>query len=323
MKGFKLSLFLSIIWWSIVSASFDDDVALETQTPHQVTTFRENDLNTYEDVVNMASDIVDYTQDFFNAEDLKKICYGQVNEFIWKCPTMREKVLKFRTIEIGSSTWYLESINGINIVEMNPDRHQIQFYVKAYKQTISLSRLYPTYPEISGFEILQFITNLAFQCKFFIDVFDLSDISTIYATLYGKSYYEYYFKGVNLSQNFLFKTIVVKKKAFLECFETSISSHLHVETKDVFESLPQLFYKNIQDCENAFVSVEFCPISFNTQRIFYEKSFQYCIDWSPIGGFPGTISHFSRRFTILLEDITHIMKTTIQCQFCKIKLGIR
>merc|ERR1712034_272030 len=93
------------------------------------------------------------------------------------------------------------------------------------------------------------------------------------------------------------------------------------ETKDVFESLPQLFYKNIQDCENASVSVEFCPITFNTQRIFYEKSFQYCIDWSPLGGFPGTISYFSRRFTILLEDIIRIMKTKQPSNVSFVKLN--
>jgi hypothetical protein len=75
-----------------------------------------------------------------------------------------------------------------------PDKHQIQFHIKLDTQTIALDRLYPTYPEISGFEILQFIANLAFQCKFSIEVCDRSDISKIYSALYGKSYYKYHFK---------------------------------------------------------------------------------------------------------------------------------
>jgi len=118
----------------------------------------------------MTSDTVDYSQDFLYTEDVQKICQGQVNEFVWKCPTTtdsEEKHLKFRTMHdpIGYATshWYLKSINGIDIVEIyleNYGSHQIEFKVYIYEHKISLSRLYPTYPEISGFEILQFITNL-------------------------------------------------------------------------------------------------------------------------------------------------------------------
>jgi len=233
MKGCKLTLFLFIIWCSIISASIDDNLALALQSTHQEfetiikeidlnadklvintiednlvlkpqttyqgTTFQGIDLNAEEDVINMTSDTVNYSQDFFYAEDLHKICHGQVNEFIWKCPTINEneeKYLKFRTIddEINSPflTWYLKSINNINIFEMDsmPRKHQIQFYVIINKNKIQLSRLYPSYPEISGFEILQFISNLAFECKFSIEVFDVSDISTVYFALYGNNYYE-------------------------------------------------------------------------------------------------------------------------------------
>jgi len=71
--------------------------------------------------------------------------------------------------------------------------------------------------------------------------------------------------------------------------------------------LSQLFYQNIQACENAFVSVEFCPITFETQQIFYRKSIKICIDWSPIGGFPRESSPLDQRFQILPEDITRIL----------------
>jgi len=97
--------------------------------------------------------------------------------------------------------------------------------------------------------------------------------------------------------------------------------HLNVETHILFKNLPQLLYENIQACENAFVSVEFCPISFNTQQIFYENSFQYCIDWSSIGGFPKTISHFSRRFKIFSEDMTRIMNKKKQSNVNFVKIN--
>merc|ERR1712034_229387 len=117
--------------------------------------------------------------------------------------------------------------NEIDVVEIEPGTcmHQIEFKVNIDQRKISLGRLYPTYPEVSGFEILQFIANLAFQCKFFIDVIDAADISTFYSALYGRSYYGYHFKGIGFSQKFLFKNIIVKKKTFLDCFEKSIKSH--------------------------------------------------------------------------------------------------
>jgi len=125
-----------------------------------------------------------------------KICHNQVDKFVWKCPTIsenEEKILTFRTLEgtfIGSSIsfWYLKSINEIDIFEMDRKTysHQIQFHINIETQKISLGRLYPTYPEFSGFEILQFITNLAFQCEFVIDIFDAADVSIIYYALYGK-----------------------------------------------------------------------------------------------------------------------------------------
>jgi hypothetical protein len=227
MKGCKLTLFLFIIWWSIVSASIDHISSLELQATHQENTFKENDLNADEHIVNMTSDNVNYSHDFFYRDDLKKICHGQVNEFVWKCPTIsenKEKILTFRTVELIAgkndsslfSTWYLKSVNEIDIFEMHPRSymHQIQFNVKIDTQTIILTALYPTYPEISGFEILQFISHLAFQCKFSIEVCDRSDISKVYSALYDQSYYKYHFKGVDLSQKFLFKNCCQKENIF-------------------------------------------------------------------------------------------------------------
>jgi len=236
-----------------------------------------------------------------------------VNEFIWKCPIIsddgEEKILEFRTIYdkiySSTSTWYLQSINKIDIVKMDPRTyvHQIEFTVKINEKIISLNRLYPTYPSISGFEILQFITNLAFQCKFVINVLDASDVSTVYSKLYGKTYYEYHLKGgIDLSQNFSFKNIVVKKNMFLDCFGEKI--------ENLIKTLSQLFYKNIQACENLFVSVKFCPITFETQRIFYQKSLKICIDWPLIvNKVKATAPPLSHCFEITSEDITHIMKT--------------
>jgi len=323
MKSFTLSrfLFMICIWWSIaITSTIDDNIIHEQQTTHQGTTIRQkDDLNaTKPNIINMTSDTVNYSHDFFYSKDLQKVCHAQVNEFIWKCPSSsssssEEKIFKFRTTEdeINQNLliWYLQSINEIDIIEMDNRtlNHQIQFYVKMNEQKISLSRLYPTYPKISGFEILQFITNLAFQCKFFIDIHDASDVSTIYTALYGKGYYEYHFKGINLNQNFRFKKIVVREKSFLDCFEENIRSH-HVETGgSVFESLPQMFYENIETCENAFVPVEFCPITFKTHFIFYKESIQTCINWSSIGGYQGITKPF-HRFDITFEDIVRIMK---------------
>jgi len=326
MKSFKLNLFLFTIWWSIVISSIDDNdihsVRKVLTTHRETIILKENDLNADKYVVNMTNDAVDYSQDFFYTEDLEKLCHNQVTEFVWKCPTIgdsEEKVLKFRTVydQIGSSylNWYLKSINGIDIVELDhkPYNHQILFHVKIYQQTILLSRLYPSYPQISGFEILQFIANLAFQCKFRIEVLDRSDVSTVYTALYGKRYYEYHFDGVDLSQDFLFKKIVVKKKTFLDCFEHIIKSFI--------KHLSKLFQENIQVCENAFVSVESCPITFDTQRLFYEISFSYCFDWSLIGGFLRVDPPLSQSFEITSKDINRIMTKKKQSNVGFVKIN--
>jgi len=207
-------------------------------------------------------------------------------------------------------------INEIDIIEMNSGTymHQIEFKINIDEKIISLSELYPTYPEISGFEILQFLTNLAFECKFLIHVFDVSDISLIYSALYGRSYYEYHFEGINLNQKLLFKNIIVKKKTFLDCFETKIGYSA------IFQ-LAQIFYENIQICEKSFVSVEFCPILFETQYIFYNNSFQDCIDWSPIGGFPQKTHPFSQFFEIFSEDMDRIMKRKKQSYLNFVKIN--
>jgi len=321
MKGFKLNLFLFIAWWIFgVVSSVDNNAiysALKPQTTHQGFIMKENDLNADEHMINLTSDTVNYSQDFFYTEDLKKICHAQVNEFIWKCPTIsdsEEKILKFRTIndtidDSLSMVWYLKSINEIDVVKMEPKtyKHQIEFKVEFDEQIISLNRLYPTYPEISGFEILQFITNLAYQCEFLIHVHDASDVTTIYSTLYGITYYEYHFKGIDLNQNFSFKKIIVKKETFLYCLEKRIEF--------LIETLSELFYQNIQICENAFVSVEFCPITFETQRIFYTQSFKFCIDWSPIGGFQDINLPFSNLFEIDSKDIVRIIKRKQQSNY--------
>jgi len=181
-----------------------------------------------------------------------------------------------------------------------PDKHQIQFHINNKAKLISLRTLYPTYPEISGFEILQFISHLAFQCKFSIEVCDRSDISKVYSALYDKSYYKYHFKGVDLSQKFLFKNIVVKKKTFLDCFKEKM--------KYSIEILSKLFYETLQVCKNASLSIEFCPITFNTHRFFYKRSFQDCIDWSPFGRFPQKTYPCFQLFEITSQDMNRIMK---------------
>jgi len=175
MKGFPLRLFLFMI--CIVISSVDKNeihLGLELQTIHQETVIKENYLHADD---HMSSDIVDHTQDFLYTNDLKKICHGQVNEFIWKCPTTsdsEEKVLKFRTMNdaMGSSIlyWHLKSMNEIDVVEIEPGTcmHQIEFKVNINQRKISLGRLYPTYPEVSGFEILQFIANLHFNVNFLL-----------------------------------------------------------------------------------------------------------------------------------------------------------
>jgi len=128
----------------------------------------------------------------------------------------------------------------------------------------------------------------------------VSDISTVYFALYGNNYYEYHFEGINLNQKFLFKQIVIKEHKFLDCLNPSI--------KGIMKKLSELFYENIQLCESEFMPVEFCPITFDTHYIFYEKIFRVCIDWSPIGEFPVIDPPFLQRFEITLEDITRIMK---------------
>jgi len=225
-------------------------------------------------------------------------------------------------IGFSSFAWYLKSINEIDILKMDfrtSDNHQIAFSVSSNEHRISLTSLYPTYPKIFGFEILQFIANLAYQCTFSIDVIDVSDISTIYSALYGKNYYEYHFKGVDLkNHNFLFQNIIVKKKTFLDCFEKQIGY--------LIKFFSQLFYKNIKICENSFLPVEYCPITFSTHRIFYKESFEYCIDWSRIGGFPRIIPRISNFFKITSKDMTRIMKKNKQFNinnFVKINLDLQ
>ena len=53
--------------------------------------------------------------------------------------------------------------------------------------------------------------------------------------------------------------------------------------------------------------VEFCPITFGTHYIFYSLSFNICIDWKPVGGYPGINLPISQFFEITSKDVTHIM----------------
>jgi len=118
---------------------------------------------------------------------------------------------------------------------------------------------------------------------------------------------------IDLSQKFLFEKIVVKKKMFLDCFETKIGYFIDI--------LSQLFVKNIQVCENAFVLAELCAITFGTHHIFYKRSFQYCIDWSPIGGFPHKTYSSSQLFEITSEDMTRVMEKKKQSHLNFVKIN--
>jgi len=99
---------------------------------------------------------------------------------------------------------------------------------------------------------------------------------------------------------------------FLDCVEKKIGDFIGV--------FSTLFGENIQVCKNTFVPVEFCPITYETYRIFYKQSFQYCIDWSPIGGFPKQ-THPRSLFDITLDDITRIMNKKKQSNMNVMKIN--
>jgi hypothetical protein len=69
------------------------------------------------------------------------------------------------------------------------------------------------------------------------------------------------------------------------------------------------------------LSVEFCPITFGTHRLFYKGSFQYCIDWSPMGGFPDITHPSFQFFEITSEDTTRIMDKKKQSHLNFLKIN--
>jgi hypothetical protein len=58
------------------------------------------------------------------------------------------------------------------------------------QEKIELAHLYPFYPQLSGIDVLQFISALSFTCKFKIEGTDDSDFMTPFYVLFGQSYYK-------------------------------------------------------------------------------------------------------------------------------------
>jgi len=104
MKEFKLTLFLFTVWCSIISATMDNNSALEPHAIYQKTIIKDNDLNADKHIINMTSDTINYSNEFFYTEDVQKICHAQVNEFVWKCPTIGDSEKKI--LKISYDRWH-------------------------------------------------------------------------------------------------------------------------------------------------------------------------------------------------------------------------
>jgi hypothetical protein len=206
----------------------------------------------------------DYLKD--QAPELREICLGTRKYYIWKLPIDNRKALKFAEVvsppkkrfNLTSSTttrsWELRKINGKqNFDPFYTPSLTISFQIKKDEKEIYLKNLYPTFPKVSGVDILQFLMSLSYSCGFTLSVRDESDLCTSYKLLYGSGYYENLIKGIQ--RKTINQDIMIVKENFYKCANDELQN-----LDLMYPGLP--FNKFLNSCREKDISVQDCPVHF-------------------------------------------------------------
>jgi len=190
--------------------------------------------------------------------ELKKICQGTRKTYIWRLPFKLpigdgQKALKFAEVvrKGRKNTWELIRINEKrNFNPFYTPSLTISFQIKKDEKEIYLNFLYPTFPKVSGVDILQFLMSLSYACGFSLHLQDHSDMSTSYRLLYGTGYYENLIKGMGIKQ--INQNKFILRKDFYTC------------AKEELKNLDPIarIEETVNSCREKSISVDDCPVHF-------------------------------------------------------------
>jgi len=243
------------------------------------------------------------------APKLKKICEEKRTSYTWQLPIGDKKALQFEELVhkgkfdlFYQTSWELINING----EANFDPFQektlnISFQIRKDTKEIFIHSLYPTFPKVSGVDILQFLMSLSYVCDFSLTLKDESDISIPYRLLHGSGYYENLIKGHGVKK-LTNQNKIILKKAFYECANHELSK---------LDSLRRsaLIDETLNSCQKKDISVQDCPVHFlwlgNTihYTLFPKCGLNY--KW------PDLLPHPELEFHITPTDLTRIFNKSL------------
>jgi len=190
------------------------------------------------------------------ASELRKICQGTRKSYVWELPGIG-KTLKFALVvrkgrfNFLTQTWELIRIDGkINFDPFQKPTPTINFQIDKDEKDIYLENLYPTFPKVSGVDILQFLMTLSYACEFTLSLTDGSDLSASYKLLYGAGFYKNLIKGIG------FKTInqnkIILKNDFYRCADYEL------QNLNPFSRIDE----TVNSCQEQNISVLDCPVHF-------------------------------------------------------------
>jgi len=191
---------------------------------------------------------------------LREVCQGTRKSIVWELPIEGSKHLKFAELvqetKFNSVTWQLLFINRRpNFLPFPKATSMISFQILKERKEIYLTDLYPTFPHVSGVDILQFIMALSYACGFTLSLEDESDISVSYRLLYGSGYYENLIKGMGVGIETINQNNVILKEKFYDCANHQLRQ---LELKDPVVPIS----KFLNSCVDKGVSIQDCPVHF-------------------------------------------------------------
>jgi len=204
--------------------------------------------------------IHDYLKE--QAPELRKICQGTQKSYIWELPIAdhESKALKFAEVVrkkgkfLSQTSWELTSINEItNFDPFQEPTLTINFQIRKKEKEIYLDNLFPTFPKVSGVDILQFLMSLSYACDFTLSLNDESDISISYKLLTGAGYYSNLIKGLGTKRANQNK--IIFKNNFYKCaqYELLNLNQLHQVVR---------INETLNACQEKDISVQDCPVHF-------------------------------------------------------------
>lgn len=228
------------------------------------------------------------------APELRKICQQTSQSYVWKLPIANGKAFKFTEVvrNGATTTWGLIHINEKR--NFNPFLFYtaISFQVKNHEKKIYLTNLYPTFPKVSGVDILQFLMALSYVCEFTLHLNDKSDISSSYRLLYGIGYYENLIKGIGIKQ--INQDKLIFKKDFDKCAKHELRN---------LDLLVLGIEDTINSCRDEGISVHDCPVHFIwLGRVIHCTLIPKC----GVNNYSTDFPHPELKFLILPKDLTQI-----------------